>query len=205
MFTAVNNPQGRIFAIEPCSDTYAVLEKNISDNALKQVSSYKLALSGEKGTSKLYYDIETGNWGHSITHQFSEEGELVPTDTLDNFFEQQQIDQCHFIKFNCEGSEFSILMNASSQTLRKVDKMLVLYHMDLFKDIHIDRVIRRLRQEGFYCEKRMVSQQGQRGWLVAFQANGVQRVMYTLKYMAKWPLAKAKATLKRVLRLLRGA
>ncbi len=126
LFTAVNNTQGRVFAIEPCSDTYAVLEKNISDNALQQVTSYKLALSGEKGSSKLFYDIETGNWGHSLTHQFSEEGEMAPTDTLDIFFEQQQIDQCHFIKLNYEGSEFSILMNASSQTLKKVDKILVI-------------------------------------------------------------------------------
>lgn len=200
LLTATINPNGIVYAIEPCEDSYSVLDKSLAENQLSHINAFKLALSGKKGKAKLYYDIITGNWGHSLTHQFSDEGEIVITDTLDNFFEHQQIQKCDFIKFNCEGSEFEILMESSSETLEKIDKMLVLYHMDLSGQYHINKVIKKLNQLGFYCEKRFVSKKGQRGWLVVLKANKLQRVNLKIRYLIKWPYLVAKSVVKRILK-----
>src|SRR5579871_5050502 len=93
-------PSGKVYAFEPCLDTYTLLAKNVEINSLKNVEVHKIALTDYTGTTKLFYDIEHGNWGHSIVKSFSEQGEIVNTDTLANFFTSHKIDKIDFIKFN---------------------------------------------------------------------------------------------------------
>ncbi|MCE7992762.1 MAG: FkbM family methyltransferase [Roseivirga sp.] len=200
LLAATTNKIGKIYAIEPCLDTYSVLEKNILENRLINLHPHRLALSDKKGTAKLFYDTATGNWGHSLTHAFSAQGEEVPTDTLDAFFEENDIEHCHFIKFNCEGSEFDILLQASSETLARIDNMLVLYHMDLTDKHHVNDIIKRLKKLGFYTEKRYVSQKGKRGWLVVMRTNGVHSIFLSFKHILRQTFLSAKSIAKAILK-----
>jgi FkbM family methyltransferase len=178
-------PAGKVFAFEPCLDTFSLLEKNVEINGLKNVSIYKVALTDYVGTTKLFYDIEHGNWGHSIVKSFSEQGEIVETNTLSNFLTGNNIEHCDFIKFNCEGAEFKIILSTPPERLRKVDKMLVLYHMDLEAQFTVKDLIRHLHKAGFYTEIRNIEDAGKRGWLIVMRANTLQKTLYATKFRGR--------------------
>ena len=174
-------PKGKVYAFEPCLDTFTLLEKNIELNDLKNVKAHKVALTDYIGTTKLYYDIEHGNWGHSIVKSFSESGEIVETDTLTHFFQKENLAKCDFIKFNCEGAEFKIILSSPVDLLNKVDTMLVLYHSDLTQEYTVDQLLSHLKAAGFYTEIRQKEDGGKRGWIIAMRTSKTQELMMGLR------------------------
>jgi FkbM family methyltransferase len=163
MLAARKAPQGRIYAIEASLETFNYLRTNIALNRLDHVRPFYLALSDRKGTVRLHHD--RGNWGHSIMKEMSSRGEEVPSDTLENFLGENRIEDCAFIKFNCEGAEFPILMNTSNEILRTIRMMLVLYHEDLAEGYSLAALRAKLEEAGFTTELR--NPRRTRGWLIA--------------------------------------
>ncbi|MFH1917092.1 MAG: FkbM family methyltransferase [Nanoarchaeota archaeon] len=162
-------PQGRVHALEPCNSSFLYLTKNIAMNSIPNVIPYQLALSDKKSRMRLNYypdDTEFGdqNWGNTLTKEF-DEGEEVQTDTLPNFLKDQMITDCAFMKLNCEGSEFEILLGTPTEYLRKTDLYLVLYHLDLNEHHTVDELIWHFESNGFKTQMRNKEQK--RGWLIA--------------------------------------
>jgi len=160
-------PRGEVHAIEACQDTFDFLRMNTALNRMTNLYAHHLALTGKRGVCTLYHDAE--NWGHSVVHQHSASSETVESRTLQKFFEENRIDRCNFIKFNCEGAEFPILLGSSPELLRRIDGMMVLYHGDLWTENTKEELIAHLQASGFTCVTR--NQTGSRGWIVAIQRN----------------------------------
>jgi FkbM family methyltransferase len=161
-------PNGKIYAIEPSQESYTILEQNIRMNGFSNIICFKRALYDRKGEIKLFYDNQHGNWGHSIVKEFSSEGEIVQCDTLQNFFADNDIKACGFMKFNCEGAEFSILLSTPFETLKKISVILILYHCDIEKKYSLSELTSHLRKADFIIVKRF--QFGDRGWMVAHRS-----------------------------------
>ena len=177
--------KGTVYAFEPCLDTFTLLQKNAEENAIKNIIPLKIALSDSIGTTTLFYDIENGNWGHSIVKSFSSEGEVVETSTLANFFETNNINRCDFIKFNCEGAEFKILLATPVDVLKRVKHMLVLFHLDLTDEYTIEQLLNHLAAAGFYTEIRQRSHDSKRGWLIVIKASFFKKAVLVLKRKIK--------------------
>lgn len=173
---------GKVYAFEPCLDTFTLLENNVRLNNFSNAEVHKVALTDYIGTTKLFYDIQHGNWGHSIVKSFSDSGEIVETDTLSNFFTKHGIESCDFIKFNCEGAEFKIILSTPVEVLKKVNNMLVLYHMDLTDEFTVDQLIDHLKKAGFYTEIRHIEDEGKRGWLIVMRIGAGQRFIMKTRY-----------------------
>jgi FkbM family methyltransferase len=155
--------RGKVYAIEACRDTFNMLRINVALNGLANVSVHHLAITDKDGQVTLYYD--TGNWGHSVVKAMSACSEIVESTTLSHFLEQNQIESCQFIKFNCEGAEFPILLSTPPKVLGRFGTILVLYHCDLWgKNTEAD-LLSRLESAGFKCVTR--NQTEQRGWIIA--------------------------------------
>ena len=92
LYVGSKAPQGKIYAIEACRETYELLERNVKRNELKSVIPVRLALSDREGTTKLFYNQERGNWGHCIAAPVSATYEEVPCDTLAHFMDRYRID-----------------------------------------------------------------------------------------------------------------
>ncbi|MGD0683064.1 MAG: FkbM family methyltransferase [Terracidiphilus sp.] len=157
--------RGTVHAIEACQDTFDYLCMNTALNRMGNLHVHHLALSNERGVCTLYHDAE--NWGHSVVHRQSVSSETVESRTLQEFFEENGIARCNFVKFNCEGAEFPILLGSSAETLRRIDMMLVLYHGDLWTDNSKEELMAHLQASGFECVTR--NQTESRGWIVAVQ------------------------------------
>jgi len=156
-------PRGEVYAIEACEDTFNCLRINAALNKLENLSTFHVALSDQRGTCRLYYD--NGNWGHSMVSRISKHSEEVECCTLQQFFDENHIEKCSFIKFNCEGAEFPILLSSPARLLRRVGAMLVLYHCDLWTKNTPEDLLAHLEASGFECK--VINRAERRGWIVA--------------------------------------
>lgn len=126
-------PAGRVLAVEPCRDSYELLLRNIELNGLTNVEAAHLALSDRPGRVRLHHD-PAGNWGHTITADLGAGDESAPAETLAGFMREREVERCDAAKLNCEGAEFPILMSAPPEALRRIQRMLVFYHVGLVDD-----------------------------------------------------------------------
>lgn len=155
--------RGHVHAIEASEDSANYLRINAALNHCDNLSVHQLALADKEGALELYHD--TGTWGHSTVKAYSQVSETVRATTLTSFLELNHIQRCDFLKFNCEGAEFPILLSTSADVLKKVKMMLVLYHRDLWMKNSEADLIAHLESAGFKCAVR--NELGPRGWIVA--------------------------------------
>jgi FkbM family methyltransferase len=156
---------GKVFAVEPCRETFNYLRLNVALNRCANIEIDRIALGGESGESLLYHSDE--NWGHSTVAKLSGHAERVAAETLSDYMRRKGMASVDFVKFNCEGAEFPILLNTPADVLGRFKRMLVLYHLDLAKGARLQVLLDHLAESGFKCEIR--NRTGRRGWIVAFR------------------------------------
>ncbi len=167
LLAASRVPQGKVFAVEACKETYNYLCVNISLNGLTNVDATHVAMSNENGKTKLFYDDATGNWGHSIMQDWTGRGETVNTMTFADFMRAKSIVHANFAKFNCEGAEFPILLATPNDVLSRIDTVLVLYHEDIAAGYRHSQLLEKLDNCGFDTAVRHKGTG--RGWLIGTQ------------------------------------
>lgn len=158
--------RGRVYAIEACEDSFNLLRINVALNNAANISVHHIAITDRKGTCRLYHDRR--NWGHSIVSFPSIRSkyyETVTSCTLKDFLERNEIDKCHFMKLNCEGAEFPILLSTPRSVLQRFNIILVLYHCDLWSSNTETDLLSHFQSSGFRTVVR--NQEERRGWIIA--------------------------------------
>lgn len=94
--------EGKIFAFEPDTENFRLLQKNISENNCQNVETVNLAVSDKAGTARLFLSEE--NQGDHRIYNFGNKRQSIEVKTvsLDDFLKNQRID---FIKIDVEGAE----------------------------------------------------------------------------------------------------
>lgn len=169
LLAASKVPKGRVYAVEASIESYRYLCENVSINNAN-IIPFHLALTDQTGTCTLYHDKEIETWGHSIVKEFSATNakETVACYTLKDFLDMNQISRCNFIKFNCEGAEFPIILSSPEYVLRQFDYALISYHRDLISTYAESDIIQHLTNAGF--ETRLFKKSYEsplRGWIAA--------------------------------------
>jgi len=181
LLAASKAPKGKIYSFEPSAETCQLLKKNVQANNVTNIKIFGLALAGKNGTALLYHDTVRGNWGHSITKVLSAESETVTCITLENFIESENIPFIDFIKFNCEGAEFGILLNTSSPVLERIKCMLILYHGYLEETFSEEQLAEHLSKAGFIIHHRYRNKDDDSGWLIAYRAGFFENMLIKLR------------------------
>ena len=163
LLAASRIPRGRVYAIEPCHNTYNFLRVNIALNKARNISSHNVALSDQTGQCDLFYS--SANWGHSIVKARVADGETVNCYSLADFLSENRIDKCHFIKMNAEGAEFPVVLNTAKTILQSFGVFLVLYHCDLWPNNTESDLLSHFQDCGF--STRVHRHSATRGWIVA--------------------------------------
>ncbi|MGH7449274.1 MAG: FkbM family methyltransferase [Longimicrobiales bacterium] len=162
LLAAARVPQGRVYAIEPSEESHNYLLVNLALNAVSNVVASRVAIADRAGTVTLFH--REGHWGHSIMTPTGR-GEEVEAMTLGAYMDANRIDHCDFMKFNCEGAEFPILLGSPAEVLRRIDVLLVLYHADLSRANSVEELVAHIRGCGF--ETSIRNRKHDRGWIVA--------------------------------------
>ena len=117
---------GLIYSFEPVPENYNLLIDNIQSNDLNQIKPFNLAVSNSKSNVKLYLNDDEA--GHSM---FSKSSKTITVDSisLQQIFDDNNIENCNFLKLDCEGTEYEILQNLPISYFNKIEKIVIEYHM----------------------------------------------------------------------------
>jgi FkbM family methyltransferase len=123
IFAANKAKNGIIYSYEPVPENFDLLKKNIEMNNFKNIKIYKFAVLGKKGEVK----ISLSNWNDGM-HSVGIRGIKVSGITLEDIFLNNKIKKINFLKIDCEGSEYDILINTPEEYLKKIEKISMEFH-----------------------------------------------------------------------------
>lgn len=124
-------PEGRVFAIEPEESTYRQLVRNIHLNGLTNVTPLKLAVGDSErsitlhaNSNRLFSSIFSSVNGQVVKG----EDQIVQMITLDKLMDTYQIDQCNYLKLDCEGAEHQIVASLSQSIAKRIEQITLEVH-----------------------------------------------------------------------------
>lgn len=101
---------GHVHAFEPQPDTYAVLERNLALNGVRNVTLHRLALGSKPERRSLYERSHISRGAASMVKPEQDFGQTsVELDTLDHIIEASQIKTVRMVKMDIEGWELEVL------------------------------------------------------------------------------------------------
>lgn len=121
----------KIYAFEPYSKNFKMLQKNVELNMLKEpIKTIKKAVTGD---GKVHYlNVEASREGASSMYKDStrnyHEKERIETVKLADFMEKEKMDCVDLLKLDCEGAEFEILYSLGQKQFDKIKRIVLEYH-----------------------------------------------------------------------------
>ena len=143
-------PHSRVFAFEPLPESFARLEEHVRENGAGNVRAFAQAVGGGEAEQTLY--TVTGLSGQHRTAGDASRGGSeqvrVPATTLSRAMAENGVARCDFLKIDCEGAEYEILLGADEETLARVEHIAIEYHDAITSHDHRE-LVRFLEQRGF--------------------------------------------------------
>jgi len=122
-------PQGRVFACEPASATFARLERNIKLNNFGNVTAINAAVGGANGEAQLCLGDRSAY--AALRHEPSPGAgamETVRVRTLASVVEEFKLDRVKLLKLDCEGAEYDIFGGLAPEIARKIEQISMEVH-----------------------------------------------------------------------------
>lgn len=126
--TAVRHPSAVVHALEPSPGSYALLCRNVQLNGAGNVRPYEVAVTGDTGATRLDVSSDDGASHHVVADLVPAGTVEVAARTLRAVLDDLQISKCDFLKIDCEGGEYALLLAADRVTLGRVSRICLEYH-----------------------------------------------------------------------------
>ena len=150
LFTVLAAQKAKIvFSFEPMKNNVEFLKKNVEMNDLKNVNIYNIAIAGENERRHIHTTGSTT--AYNLFTKSNEEVQneiLIECKKLRNFMDEIEIIQCDFLKMDCEGCEFEILLKMPENYLKRIKTICMEFHDHLSTYTHKD-IIKFLNKHNF--------------------------------------------------------
>ncbi|MDY6874562.1 MAG: FkbM family methyltransferase, partial [Chloroflexota bacterium] len=152
ILAAYDGPDVRVYAYEPFPESYQLLIRNLTLNAISNVTAFQQAVWREAGTLAL--DLSGGEPLQIASRETGGAGDVfaetveVQALTLGDVLEGQGLARIDLLKLDCEGAEYPILLASPPEVLVRVDRIVMEYH-DLDKERNHFRLTAFLEAAGF--------------------------------------------------------
>lgn len=161
-------PKAKILCFEPSPANYAILKKNIELNRFRNVNAFNKAVSSSQQEISFYPNPV--NSAADSVYKSKGFSVKVPSISLKKIFKDNAIKKCAFVKMDCEGAEYDILLNTNHKTLKKIKSMVIEYHVPHYfgienKEYNIKKLVAHLAKSGFRCALKKVKHY--QGFLIA--------------------------------------
>ena len=159
IYAASKYPRALLLAYEPIPVNYAQLERHRDLNRAHNIRCFPTAVSGHCGTIELFFD-SSDSFTTSATilpaGVSSQDCLSVSCTTLQNIFDDNQIEKCDLLKIDCEGAEYDILYSCTPEVLKRVDQIAMEVHRGKGENQNINALDYFLREQGFSTRRRPV-------------------------------------------------
>ena len=120
----------KVIAVEPTESHFACLEKMIEFNELKdKIIPMRNAIGVEGGKREFHHSKNSTMNSLSPLVNDTGEKEMVEVITLEQVFEQQNLDEVDFMKIDIEGSEVELIASESfARVAERIKALSVEYH-----------------------------------------------------------------------------
>jgi len=139
VFAARRTPHGRVFAYEPAPESAALLNDNLRLNGIKNVEVFPYAVSNQDG--ELTLDISGGVavQYRTVGDAGTEGGKItVRSVALAEALAGLPGGVCDFLKMDCEGAEYDLLLHLDEGSLKRVRRICLEYHEFVTPYSHAD-------------------------------------------------------------------
>ncbi len=152
-------PSGKVFSIEPQRRLKPIFQRNLELNDVHNVTLIEEAISDQIGRAEIHISpsTNTGATGLVLGYKYPVPRETVETTTLEEVFNQQEIDRCDLIKIDIEGFEYEAILGSSEifgqQKMRRI--VLQLHPRLMFKrGLRPDDITEFLKRSGYSVDDR---------------------------------------------------
>ena len=122
-YAANNANNGTVYSIEPYKESFEILKKNLELNSLTNVKLFHGAISKVTEQITLYIDRNNEIGNCIFKTDKTTESEKVDSFSLKDFIKNNKIEKIDFLKIDCEGAEFEIILNFDKELMKKIDKI----------------------------------------------------------------------------------
>jgi FkbM family methyltransferase len=138
---------GKVISVEPVSNTFNVFKSNIARaESLNIIPLQAVAASTSGDTVKIGLHDKSG---HNNIFEDTGSFEEIKTLSFKDIMKMTERDKV-FLKMDCEGGEYDILLNADPEDMAKVDTVAIEIHGDLHPTIKgVDIIQNKLKEFGF--------------------------------------------------------
>jgi FkbM family methyltransferase len=157
---AYNNPNVVVHAFEPFPESFALLKKNILINDIQNVLAYQKAVWSHEDVLAL--DLSLGEplkISSSINNLNIKSSSKLEVEaiSLSQLVCNLDLEKIDLLKLDCEGAEYEILMNSSSETLSRINRIVMEYH-DIDENQQHNRLVNYLESHGYQvrCQNNFV-------------------------------------------------
>jgi FkbM family methyltransferase len=134
----------KVYALEPASSNFSLLTQNV--RLANNIQPLQLACGARDREGLL--DLS----GLPVTFSLktsSSAAESVRVISLESLFAQYDILQCDFLKLDCEGAEFEIILDSAPSVLRRIRRIVMEYHDHLSDGFTHRHLSEKLQSLGF--------------------------------------------------------
>lgn len=144
---------GKIYCFEPIKENFELLEANLKLNNITNVFPINAAVSSSTGTVTIYLNDDES--GHSMHLEGLKQREVVAT-SLKNIIDANNIEECNFLKIDCEGEEYEIINSLSSSYFDIIRKIVIEYHFADTKPHLLENMVKKLKDLSYVIDKRIL-------------------------------------------------
>jgi FkbM family methyltransferase len=135
-----------VYSLEPASSNFSRLVSNVS--RAKNIIPLQLACAARDGRAAL--DLSNEPIAFSLkTNALQGKREMVDAVSLSTLFDRYNISRCDFLKLDCEGSEFDIILGSEKSLFERITRIVLEYHDHLSEKFSHQDLLQRLEALGF--------------------------------------------------------
>lgn len=147
LWTTVQNPKIKIYALEPVGENFDLLKQNLAENNFKNIKVENVALTRETGEINIFLSEDSHN--HSLL-PISDQVQKTKGVSLMDFIKKNKIKNISLLKIDIEGGEYEIFENLNNETFGKIENIFLEYHQSENRNFKVIENI--LRENGFTVE-----------------------------------------------------
>ena len=125
---AARTVNAQVYCFEPVPNLFDIIKENIQINNTTNIFPQNVAVSNKSGKTDFFL-AEKDNVAHSLFNALPSMKKIeVETVTLEDFCKKHALKKINFLKMDCEGSEYDILLGATKEFLSSIEKISMEYH-----------------------------------------------------------------------------